>query len=28
MTHRDSQLERESQHLMFWISKAAFPSLE
>ncbi|GKV44475.1 hypothetical protein SLEP1_g51658 [Rubroshorea leprosula] len=28
MTHRDSQLERESQHLMFWISKATFPSLE
>ncbi|GKV33285.1 hypothetical protein SLEP1_g41812 [Rubroshorea leprosula] len=28
MTHRDSQLERESQHLMLWISKATFPSLE
>ncbi|GKV45628.1 hypothetical protein SLEP1_g52690 [Rubroshorea leprosula] len=28
MTHGDSQLERESQHLMFWISKATFPSLE
>ncbi|GKV02457.1 hypothetical protein SLEP1_g14892 [Rubroshorea leprosula] len=28
MTHGDSQVERESQHLMFWISKATFPSLE
>ncbi|GKV45623.1 hypothetical protein SLEP1_g52684 [Rubroshorea leprosula] len=28
MTHGDSQLERESQHLMFWISKATFPSLK
>ncbi|GKU88241.1 hypothetical protein SLEP1_g2527 [Rubroshorea leprosula] len=28
MTRRDSQLERESQHLIFWISKATFPSLE
>ncbi|GKV30363.1 hypothetical protein SLEP1_g39179 [Rubroshorea leprosula] len=28
ITHGDSQLERESQHPMFWISKATFPSLE
>ncbi|GLU19544.1 hypothetical protein SLE2022_357900 [Rubroshorea leprosula] len=28
ITHGDSHLERESQHPMFWISKATFPSLE
>ncbi|GKV45636.1 hypothetical protein SLEP1_g52698 [Rubroshorea leprosula] len=28
MTDGDNQLERESQPLLFWISKATFPSLE